>query len=174
MVHGGAGDVTDKALARALGEELRRAREACGWSRAQFVARLPSGIGDRTLVAYEHGTRQLTVARLLELANALGVAAPELLGDALQKALLELHNLALKIDLRRLLTDTSDQFRPVIQWARNRLIENPQGVVEVPPSSVRDMAAFLGCSHGDLARYLALFTPERPAFPKYSTGNGTS
>lgn len=40
-------DVTDEltasAIARALGEELRRAREGRGWSRASFVKRLPSG-----------------------------------------------------------------------------------------------------------------------------------
>jgi transcriptional regulator with XRE-family HTH domain len=171
MMDGGQRDVADRAIARALGEELRRAREASGWTRAQLVARLPSGIGDRTLVAYEHGARQLTVTRLVELAAALGITAPELLGKALQKALLELQNLALKIDLRRLITETNDQFRPVAKWAQNRLIENPHGVVEVPPSSVRDMAAFLGCSYTDLASYLAHFRPERTS-PIRSKGNG--
>jgi hypothetical protein len=50
-------EVTEKAVARALGEELRRAREAGEWSRAQFVRLLPSGIGDRTLLAYELAPR---------------------------------------------------------------------------------------------------------------------
>jgi transcriptional regulator with XRE-family HTH domain len=171
MTEGRQSDATDRAIARALGEELRRAREASGWTRAQLVARLPSGIGDRTLVAYEHGARQLTVARLVELAGVLSTTAPEILKQALQKAQLELRNLVLRIDLRGLLADTDDRFRPVLQWARNRLVEEPRGIVEVPPSAVREMAALLGCSHSDLARYLAHFTPEVP-LPNYSKESG--
>jgi len=34
-----------KAINRAIGEELRRLREAAGLSRADFVKQLPSGIG---------------------------------------------------------------------------------------------------------------------------------
>jgi hypothetical protein len=37
-----------KAFARAVGEELRRAREERGWSRARFVELLPSKIGGGT------------------------------------------------------------------------------------------------------------------------------
>ncbi len=42
-------ELSDKVISRAIGEELRRAREALGWSRGHLVSRLPSGIGDRTL-----------------------------------------------------------------------------------------------------------------------------
>jgi transcriptional regulator with XRE-family HTH domain len=151
---------TERAISRALGEELRRAREAGGWSRAQFIALLPSGIGNRTLVSYEHGARQLTVVRLVELSRALGITAPELLKQALQAAELELQNLVLRIDLRGLLAHPDKQFRAVLRWARNRLVEEPRGIVEVRPPAVREMAALLGCSQFDLARYLAHFTPE--------------
>jgi len=155
--------VTDKAFSRAIGEELRRAREENGWSRAQLVARLPSGIGERTLLSYEHGTRQLTVLRFNEICRALGIAAPTMLGQALQRARIHLQNLMLQIDLRELLNDKSDKFRPMFQWARNKLTENPGGVVELAPSSVQDLAAFVGCSHQELANYLAGFIPETPA-----------
>jgi hypothetical protein len=50
-------DASEKAISRAIGEELRRNREACGWSRGQLVARLPSGIGERTLLSYEPAPR---------------------------------------------------------------------------------------------------------------------
>jgi transcriptional regulator with XRE-family HTH domain len=66
-------DVTDKAFARISGQEIRRAREARGWSRVQLVERLPSGIGDRTLLSYEQGLRQLSVIRFVEISRALGV-----------------------------------------------------------------------------------------------------
>lgn len=153
-------DVTDRVISRAVGEELRRAREEKGWSRGHLVAKLPSGIGDRTLLSYEHGTRQLTVIRLIELCRALGVAAPSLLNQALQRARIHLQNLVLQIDLRQLLNDNSDKFRPMFQWARNKLTENPDGLVELAPSSIRELATFVGCTHHELANYLARFIPE--------------
>ncbi len=156
------GEVTEKVIARAIGEELRRAREANGWSRGYFVTRLPSGIGARTLLSYEHGTRHLTLLRFIELCNALNVAAPALLNQALQRARIHLQNLVLQVDLRRLLDDRTDKFLPMIQWAHNKLIEYPGGVVELPPSSVRELATFLGCPYQELAAYLAEFAPAGP------------
>jgi transcriptional regulator with XRE-family HTH domain len=156
------GEVAEKVIARAIGEELRRAREANGWSRGYFVTRLPSGIGARTLLSYEHGTRHLTLLRFIELCRALGIAAPALLNQALQRARIHLQNLVLQVDLHRLLEDKTGKFLPMIQWAHNKLIEYPVGVVELPPSSVRELATFLGCSYEELAAYLAGFLPERP------------
>jgi hypothetical protein len=46
-----------KYVSKAVGEELRRARDGRDLSRARFVERLPSGIGDRTLLAYELAPR---------------------------------------------------------------------------------------------------------------------
>jgi len=153
-------DETARAVARALGDELRRAREAGGWSRAQFVLRLPSGIGDRTLLAYEHGLRQLTILRLLELSEELGVYPQDVLGKALQRARIHLQNLILVVDLRRLLRDSSFKFRQLASWAKNRLNDTPDGIAELTPAAVRELAAFLGSTHQDLARHLAKFLPE--------------
>lgn len=153
-------EVVDKALSRAIGHELRRAREAKGWTRAQLVECLPSGIGDRTLLSYEHGTRHLTVNRFLELCRALGVTAPTLLTQALQRARLELANLVLQVDLRSLVKDESTKFRPMTQWARNKLNKCPNGVAEILPSSVEELANFVGYTYQELANYLARFTPD--------------
>jgi transcriptional regulator with XRE-family HTH domain len=151
---------SEKLIARAIGEELRRVREGVGWSRGQLVAQLPSGIGDRTLLSYEHGTRHLTVLRLIELCHPLGIAAPMLLNQALQRARIHLHNLVLRVNLSHLLNDRNEKFRPMHRWARNKLAETPNGVAELPPSSVRELAAFVGCSYNDLANHLAKFVPE--------------
>ena len=157
-------DVTDEAtasaIARALGEELRRAREARGWSRAQFVKGLPSQIGDRTLLAYEHGLRQITVLRLLELSQGLGVPASVILVQAMQRARLYLQNLVLRVDLRQLLQDNNMHYRPLSSWARNRLNKVAGGVIEVTPSGVRELAAVLGRTPQELSAYFAKFTPE--------------
>jgi transcriptional regulator with XRE-family HTH domain len=156
-------ETSEKVISRAIGEELRRAREACGWSRLQLVSRLPSGIGDRTLLSYEHGTRHLTVLRFIEICRALGFAAPTLLNQALQRARIHLQNLVLQVDLRHLLNDRNERFRPMHQWARNKLNEHPDGVVELPPASVRELATFVGCGYDELAGYLARFLPEASA-----------
>lgn len=153
-------DLTDKVMARAVGEELRLARQERGWSRGQLVARLPSGIGERTLLSYEHGTRQLTVARMLEICRALGMSAAEVLAYALQRARSHMSNLALYIDLRALLNDDTVAFRSMHQWARNKLNRHTEGVIQVPPAAIKELADFIGCPPGQLTNYLARFLPE--------------
>jgi transcriptional regulator with XRE-family HTH domain len=156
----GSGEPSDKVISRALGEELRRAREALGWSRLELVARLPSGIGDRTLLSYEHGTRNLTMIRFIEICRAMGVDSATLHSRALQRARIHVETMNLHVDLYELLRDTNDKFRPMVQWARNTLNEHPDGLVEVQPGVVRNLARFAGCSYLDLANYLAQFVPD--------------
>jgi transcriptional regulator with XRE-family HTH domain len=164
-------EVTSAAIARALGDELRRAREAHGWSRAQLVELLPSGIGERTLLSYEYGVRHLTIIRLLELAQALRLPASVLLAEALQRARIYLQNLVLRVDLRHLLRDTNMHYRPLSQWARNRLNDTSNGVIEVTPSGLRELAAFLGRTPAELSNYLAAFTPDDHEFEKEAVAN---
>jgi hypothetical protein len=151
---------SDKAISRAVGEELRRVREALGWSRGHLVSRLPSGIGDRTLLSYEYGTRHLTTLRLIELCRAMGVDAPSLLTRALQRARIHMSNLILEVDLQSLLLDERPQFRPMAQWARNALNLHPDGVMVVEPAAVRNLALFVGCTYHELANHLARFVPD--------------
>jgi tRNA A-37 threonylcarbamoyl transferase component Bud32 len=125
-----------------------------------MVSRLPSGIGDRTLLSYEHGTRHLTTLRLIELCRAMGVDAPSLLTRALQRARIHMSNLILEVDLQALLLDERPQFRPLAQWARNALNLHPDGVVVVEPAAVRNLALFVGCTFRELADHLARFVPD--------------
>lgn len=154
-----------KAISRAVGEELRRAREAKGWTRGFLVKRLPSGIGARTLLSYEHGTRHLTVLRFVEVCKVLEIAAPHALGLALQRARIHVNRLALWVDLRLLVADNTTQFRSMILWAHNKLIEHPAGIVEVTPSAVREMATMMSATAEDLAVYLTRFTPDLEQMP---------
>lgn len=147
-------------ISRALGEELRRTREARGWSRLQLVKLLPSGIGDRTLLSYEHGTRHLTALRLIEIGRALEVDGPTLLARGLQRARIYVEHMTLAVDLHAMLREESARFRPMVQWARNTLNEHPGGVVKVEPAVVRHLALFVGCTHHELANHLARFAPE--------------
>ena len=44
-----------EAVKRALGAELRRARETLGWTRADLAERLPTKTQDHVLYTYEQG-----------------------------------------------------------------------------------------------------------------------
>lgn len=154
----------DAAIAKAVGGEVERARMERGWSRIQLVDRLPSGITDRTLMSYERGARSLTVLRLVELCQTLEVSVGALVSTALQRATIYLENIALRVDLHALLDNDLVEFRPLKQWARNKLNKVPDGVAEVAPSSVDELADVIGCDRSDLARHLAKFIPDdRPS-----------
>lgn len=158
----GVDEKSRDAFARAIGEELRRAREAHGWSRAQLSRRLPSGNGDRTLLAYEHGVRRLLLQKLVELCVVLRVDPGTIITRGLTRAQLYLENLTLHVDLNALLEDNGrgGTFGPMRQWARNTLNEHPDGIVEIESAVVRNLALFVGCSHKALAKYLTRFTPD--------------
>jgi transcriptional regulator with XRE-family HTH domain len=155
-----ADEWSEKAVCLAVGEEMRRAREVREWSRVQLVEMLPSGIGDRTLLSYEHGTRNLTFLRLVEICLVLGIDPATLVRRALQRARIRLATLPLQVDLRALLHSPSDTYRPMIQWARNTLNEHPDGIVEVEPVVIKNLARFVGCPPRDLTNYLARFLPD--------------
>jgi XRE family aerobic/anaerobic benzoate catabolism transcriptional regulator len=67
------------ALLRRLGEVVRGLRRARRWSRRALAAR--TGISERFLADVEGGTANPSLLRLQEMAQALGVALPALLGD---------------------------------------------------------------------------------------------
>jgi hypothetical protein len=90
---GGAGvtvrnqpDPSEAAIIRAIGVELRLARESLGWSRERMASALPSGLVSRTIQSYEYGQRNLTALRLIELCRALDVDPGALLSRTLQRA----------------------------------------------------------------------------------------
>lgn len=160
-----------KVILRAVGAELQLAREELGWSRQQLESRLPSGIGSRTILSYEKGDRNLTVLRLIEQCQVLKVSVPGLLTMALQRARLCLERLDLLVDLPALLDNETAKFRPVHPWARNKLRRQGTRIATVPPSSVDELADFIGCDRQELADHLARFIPdERPPATDAPTG----
>lgn len=147
-------------IGKAMGQELRRVREARGWTRHEFVESLPSGICDRTLLSYEHGVRQMTLSRFAELSWALQIDPPTMFARGLQRARLLVHTTSLEVDLQALLRDERPTFRPLRQWACNTLNEHPNGIVSVEPAVVRNLALFIGCDKRELAEHFARFTPD--------------
>jgi transcriptional regulator with XRE-family HTH domain len=153
--------VTDGAIARLLGDELRRARDAIGLTRQQLIDKMNSDIHPQTLASYENGIRQCTVVRLVEICRALGVTAPDVLSLSLQRAKEELYTLTLRVDLIALLRDKDTAFDQVRGWARMRIANagsSPE-VARLEPPAIREMAFIFGIPRAELTEYLAAFTP---------------
>jgi transcriptional regulator with XRE-family HTH domain len=81
-------DATD--VAQALADVLTATRKRLGLTRQQAVERMHLHTGTRitdgALLGYEHGTRALSVRRLLELGDTYQVPAPVLLAEAVTQA----------------------------------------------------------------------------------------
>lgn len=155
--------ILEGAILRAIGAELRLAREERGWSRTQLVTRMPSGIGDRTLLSYEHGTRGLAIMRFIEVCHTLGVSATELLARAFQRARIRLEELVLQVDLVAVLADDAPALSALHQWAHHKMRRQQSRIAELTPDAVTELADAVGCSKRELADYLAGFIPDERA-----------
>ena len=160
-------DATEQAIVRAVGEELRRARTSVGWSRPELVKRLKKRVPVNTYACYEQGIRPCSIPRLIEICQALGVSALELLGLAFQRLELEMEESMVRIDLRKVVDDDRDELRQLRRWARNRMKEDAltadphePAVVRLRWDIVKEMGTFCGLSPTWLRRYIRDFTPE--------------
>lgn len=145
-------------LSAVVGRELRRVRDALGWTRTETVARMPSGIGDRTLLSYEHGIRELTMSRFVEICRVYGVSPGSVLSAAFRLDPNDVEQATIIVDLPVLVQDTTPGYKAVRDYAQRKLLAD--GVVdfaEFSPIVVRELALYAGFSHFDLATYLAGF-----------------
>ncbi|GAA2973763.1 helix-turn-helix domain-containing protein [Actinokineospora diospyrosa] len=159
--------LTNPALLRAIGHELRTAREALGWTRAQLVAKLDREIHSQTIATYELGIRQCTLGRFVAICEALGIPAPDVLSTAMRQAGVEPHLLACVVDLRLLVLDHAADLEPLRRWARHRLDNaaesdesDEDGIVHLEPGAVAELAVFCGLTHLQLFHRLGAFAAE--------------
>jgi hypothetical protein len=154
-------DKADSAVRQAIGRELRRARDTIGWTRAQLAARLPFGIHVQTLAGYERGTVQCSTSRFVLLCKTMGVAAPDVLAWAMQRAGIDLPTTGVQVDLHAVVHDKTPELLPLRRWARKRLKDDPGGAVaRLAWSVVQEMATLFGMDRDDFVRALVLFTPQ--------------
>lgn len=153
-----------RVFASALGDELRQARQQRGWSRKQLLARLGSDISIQTVATYESGTRQCSVARLVELCEAMDIYAHDLLGRVLERAEFNPSS-HLMVDLDRVTNDRQPELMPLHRWAHQRLAQagrNQTHTVPLDLAALEHMAELCGISTADLIGRLRLLGPQRP------------
>jgi transcriptional regulator with XRE-family HTH domain len=156
-----ANDGVDSAAKSAIGEELRRARDTLGWTRAELATRLPFDIHVQTLAGYERGTVQCTIVRFVELCQVMGVSAPDMLAWAMQRAEVDLPTTGVQIDLRLVVDDWTVELVPLRRWAFRRL-ENDRGgdgIAHVAWPVVQEMATLFGFDQDEFVTCLIRFTP---------------
>jgi transcriptional regulator with XRE-family HTH domain len=155
-------DTAEHAIARALGEEIRRSREAQGLNRAQLAERMPTDISAQALANYEYGIRQFSVVRLVEICDALDVPATDLLGLALQRAEIHPYTGHIQVDLRAVADDKHKELRPLRKWARNRLAQDLEGtgVARLSQAVIGELAIFMGMDRSEFVQQLLRFTPD--------------
>jgi transcriptional regulator with XRE-family HTH domain len=144
---------------KAIGEEIKKARESLGWSRLAVVSRLPSGICDRTLLSYEHGTRQMTITRFLEVCKALQLDPANVITWGLQRAKINLENMNISIDVRKLANDKDVLYKIMQEWAINKLNSHAGFIAQLSPTAIKEFATLMNCTSRDLTEYLVKFTP---------------
>ncbi|MFG1824271.1 helix-turn-helix domain-containing protein [Microbispora bryophytorum] len=120
-----------------VGERIRAAREALGWSQGELARRV-----DRTQTAisyWESGRRALGIDDLIDLARVLNVPTAELLPDAPAKPVTPtlLRAVAEKVDAAKL-ADELERFTVAAQG-----LERPAIKWRVAPASPRDTAEAL-------------------------------
>jgi transcriptional regulator with XRE-family HTH domain len=152
-----------QAFLRALGNELRKVRKDRGWTRQQLLPQLPFKISSQTLATWELATRHITVGRLLELTEALGVHLFDVLTPALA-ALTDGSAEAITLDLDQVARTRAALLQPLSRWARERLAADPYrrpNVVVIGPDALPWLAVLCQSTTLDLAQQLQRFAAKQ-------------
>lgn len=160
-------DQIDRAIVRAIGEELQRARIGLRWTRRELVERMRTNVPVNTYACYEQGIRQCSIPRLVEICEALHVSALEVLRLTFQRLELDMNEAMVWIDLRKIIDDEREELRPLRRWAHeymkdDALTANPDepAVARVSWDAVRELGRACGLPKERLRSYIRDFTPE--------------
>jgi hypothetical protein len=152
---------TDEAICRAVGEEIRLARETLGANRTELVALIPSGLSAQGLANYEYGIRHCSIVRFVQICEALNTPAMDLLGLALQRAELDLYRNNIQVDLKALANYKHNDLTPLRSWARHRLDQDVDGsgTARLGQTTIAELAILHGMDRVEFIRRLLAFTP---------------
>ncbi|MGH3568539.1 MAG: helix-turn-helix domain-containing protein [Pseudonocardia sp.] len=114
---------TPSPLALAVGDELRKARKARGWTRKYLLAEMLTNsareLSLQTLATYELGTRGLTLDRFAEVCAALELPMHELLKRA-EDRIRDSARSSVLVDLDALANTQAPRLQPLRRWAAAR------------------------------------------------------
>lgn len=146
----------DKVITDTVADEMRRVREARGWSRPTLLQRLKRPMPVNTYATYEQGIRVPPMSRLVELCEALEVRPSDLISLALQRIHLDMRHGGVWIDLHQVLVDDAEELAPLRHWAKVRLNVLGEATPRLPWPVVEELAVLCGVP----TMILAGFPPE--------------
>lgn len=149
---------------RILGEELRNLRRKHGWTRKVLNQHLQSEISLQTLATYELGTRQCSVARLVEMCIAMDALPQDLLAKVHGRVFPDDHG-RVRVDLRAAAETDQPELLPLRRWAEGRLSQDsdPNNEVHFDPAALERMAELCAMPTTDLiVRVRRLGEPSQP------------
>lgn len=156
--HSGSPDGWELLVCRAVGEQLRRAREHKGWNRTRAAAHLSAAISPRTLADIEHGDRAVAVPQYVELCQVLDADPGETVNTALAH-IADLTAVTLLVNLTGIARDRTDGFGQVQRWARTRLHHYPHDTeLLLRGPAVKELAVAFNQPYVKLANYLIDFS----------------
>ncbi|EME58632.1 XRE family transcriptional regulator [Amycolatopsis decaplanina DSM 44594] len=117
------------SVEKILGQELKKVRQANGWTRRMLIQHMGAKMSIQTLASYELGTRQLSVARLFELCMPMNVLPADLITNV-QRRVGANAPVRIQLDLQHVAADTRPELGPLRQWAETLLHQ------EKPPKTV--------------------------------------
>lgn len=143
---------------RILGDELRRARHRHGWTRREMVPHLDREVSIQTIQTYELGTRSMTVDRLAEFSELLGVEPGDVLTRVCERLAQETATIGtVQVDLHAAQRLSAPELTPLRRWATCRLAALNDGepkIVRVPVSAVESLAKLCGLTVTAMANAL--------------------
>lgn len=151
-------DTSTDPFLKAIGRELRRARNAAGLSRAELAPKVDVHL--QSLASYERGERQCTLGRFADICRALGVLPSDLISWAWQRARMDLESTGILVDLLAVQRDKRNELLPLRRWARQRLIDGPDAeLVRLDWATVCEMAIMMKIPRDTFINHLIEFTP---------------
>ncbi|MET8763077.1 helix-turn-helix transcriptional regulator [Lentzea sp. NPDC004782] len=146
-----------KRLAQHLGDELRIARKARGWTRDKLRDRLTIASGDdlslQTLGTYEQGTRSISVKRFVQVTFALDATPQQLFQRALIRTFGDFDDVHVDVNLHALACSGDPRLRRLRTWAEvqhRQSDHNPVALVRLDPPAIQTMADLSGLGPADL------------------------
>jgi transcriptional regulator with XRE-family HTH domain len=157
-------DGAEPSMRGAVGQVLRKAREAQRWTRQELIDRLPVDLHFKTLAGYERGTVELSITRFVEMCETIGVSAPDVLAWAMQHARVGIQTTgAIHVDLLALqkLTLHPRKYEPLRTWAARCLREgrDRNGVAVIDLKLIQGLATLCNEGADTLTELLLHYTP---------------
>lgn len=153
--YGPSGRIDAEVYQRLLGEELRKARRRRGLTRPELNGLMGNPVSVQTLATYEHGTRQCSVVRLVEVCRALGEPPQEVLARVNDRMMVDE---VIRVDLARIAQSSAPELQPLRRWARVYLRSGKRATVRLGAPAIDQLAVVCGTGRDDVVELLRAAT----------------